>query len=92
MEVVKQERIKQIGLEKSQFLVNILMMWMQNFTMEQCSYPLYLNKKACLKQDIDGTFPHVNVADLTMLDKNTPKQGIESSQINSNVETFHEMN
>ena len=46
-----------------------------------------LDKKAHVKWHIDGTFTHVNVEDLTILDKNTPKQGRESSQIDNNVET-----
>ena len=30
----------------------------------------------------------LNVEDLTVLDRNTPKQGIESSQIDNNVKTI----
>ena len=89
MDIVKRERIKQRRLENGD-TVSVPGEYFDDMDVEfyygTVELASSLDKKVHVKWDIDGTFTHVNVED-EILDKNTPKQGRESSQIDNNVET-----
>lgn len=91
MEVVKRERIKQTRLQNGDRVSVPGGYFDDNMDVEFYygtvqSLFSSLNNKVRVKWDIDGTFTHVNVDDLTLLNKDAPKQGTGSTQnIDNNI-------